>query len=834
MKTRMNIANCRSRVMTLLVMLLMGMTAQSAVVILKAGEGTGADISISSSEPANMAESWQSAAKGQFWQEDGKLFFKIPDCPFSAPGDNYKFAGWSIDGGETVGPLPGSAFPVPEEWTLTACWEEKRDAKLLSLTASEGTLVQQSNPDLGFSPDVYDYEVNIIYTGSPVAVTLTAVPRDPNAQIYYDGVGECPILGHNSNCIIKVINGSSEECYIVFITTYFSINLTTEGEGTAKAYDKFAGDEGYSGRNNKSFVLKATPATGWRFKEWQLVSGGGRLWYPTSQTGAEYVMGDDNAEIKAVFEEIPPSSVSLAGNADNSTVISRYNGKSLDVTLDGHTLYTGGDWQTLCLPFSLSSLAGTPLEGFTVKELDTETENDGHKTGTEDGTLYLNFKDATGITAGKPYIVRKDVAADLVISSAADWNTFAQNVSDGTSYEGKMVELGADISVSTMAGGIFKGTFDGNGHTINVDLSGGGGGLALFYTIEDATIQNLIVTGTVTSSNHRPATFTSIVNGSCAIRNCWSSVDVVSTRTGGWVDGGAMVARVSAGATLNMTDCLFSGTFTYNGGTSGGGMVGFTQPSSSVNFNFPDAIANLTNCLFCPSELTLTASEYNPRVFVSGDVRGNLTNCYYNSVTKDSSLPKEGIDGSGMTTAALATALGAGWEVSGDNVLPVICHDIKNPTFVGVTLNATPPATVTSADGTVSLKGSYAPVSLAANDLSKLYLDSGNTLRYPSKAHDISAFCARFLLNALSLGDVNGDRDISATDVTLLVNYILESNDEGVVIENANVNGDMEISVTDVTALVNKILDSSNYSIDSVVVNGADGITLGSEEGVSN
>ena len=45
-------------------------------------------------------------------------------------------------------------------------------------------------------------------------------------------------------------------------------------------------------------------------------------------------------------------------------------------------------------------------------------------------------------TADDPYL----------ISSTEDWNTFANNVNNGTSYSGKTVKLNADISVTTMVG----------------------------------------------------------------------------------------------------------------------------------------------------------------------------------------------------------------------------------------------------------------------------------------------------------------------------------------------------------------------------------------------
>ena len=81
---------------------------------------------------------------------------------------------------------------------------------------------------------------------------------------------------------------------------------------------------------------------------------------------------------------------------------------------DEGAYYRDGNWNTLCLPFVVGDESAgdghhfdfTPFEGATLMELDTETEYNGHKTGISDGTLYLNFKTATSIEAGKPYIVK--------------------------------------------------------------------------------------------------------------------------------------------------------------------------------------------------------------------------------------------------------------------------------------------------------------------------------------------------------------------------------------------------------------------------------------------
>ena len=91
----------------------------------------------------------------------------------------------------------------------------------------------------------------------------------------------------------------------------------------------------------------------------------------------------------------------LADNADNLSVIANHDGKKVNATLQGRTLYKDNSWNTLCLPFAINSFTGTPLEGATVKTLSTSDFDD------VSGTLTLNFSDdLNAIEAGVPYIVK--------------------------------------------------------------------------------------------------------------------------------------------------------------------------------------------------------------------------------------------------------------------------------------------------------------------------------------------------------------------------------------------------------------------------------------------
>ncbi len=326
----------------------------------------------------------------------------------------------------------------------------------------------------------------------------------------------------------------------------------------------------------------------------------------------------------------------------------------------------------------------------------------------DDMTLYAGWDlEVQGLqgsgTAEDPYLINNN----------GEWIWFAQSVTNGTTYAGQTVKLAADITATVMAGShtgennyhAFSGTFDGDGHTITLALSGSGEGIALFSDLNGATLKNLKAQGTVTTNDRRPATFAIIVFGNSTISNCWSTVAVSSTRTSSWIDGGGFVGRVSSNATLNMTDCAFHGSVTFtNGATTGGGMIGYTQNNATVN---------LTNCLYSPSALTLNVSQYNPRVFVSGSVAGNLNNCYYNAEAAASVLENQGIDASGMSNEALVAALSPNWTITDGLVVPkwmrtftksIAGYGTGNSSWQ---LIASPVGTVNPQNVTNMLSGSY-------------------------------------------------------------------------------------------------------------------------------
>ena len=132
--------------------------------------------------------------------------------------------------------------------------------------------------------------------------------------------------------------------------------------------------------------------------------------------------------------------VSLSDNGDNTDVLTTYNRETCDVVLTGRSLTKDGNWNTLCLPFSMddAQIAASDLAGATIKELNATTSNlDG------EGVLTLNFTTATSIVAGKPYIIKWDGSTGSVSNPVFTGVTISSLAPTGvTSTDGTVTFIG--------------------------------------------------------------------------------------------------------------------------------------------------------------------------------------------------------------------------------------------------------------------------------------------------------------------------------------------------------------------------------------------------------
>ena len=99
----------------------------------------------------------------------------------------------------------------------------------------------------------------------------------------------------------------------------------------------------------------------------------------------------------------------------NIDIIEENYNQSAEVTLTDRTLTKNGDWNTLCLPFSLSAeqIAASDLAGATIKELDN---SDSGTNLDDEGLLTLKFNNATSIMAGKPYLIKWETTGENIVN----------------------------------------------------------------------------------------------------------------------------------------------------------------------------------------------------------------------------------------------------------------------------------------------------------------------------------------------------------------------------------------------------------------------------------
>ena len=159
--------------------------------------------------------------------------------------------------------------------------------------------------------------------------------------------------------------------------------------------------------------------------------------------------------------------IALSDNGDNSSTLADIYGyhSFWNVTLQGRTLYRDGCWNTLCLPFYVPDFNGTPLENADVREL-TAASLDGT-------TLTLNFRAATGIVGGKPYIVKWPIDADIV----------------NPVFTGVMIDSYYQLREANFGTVSFRGTYTGHTFTDeNPNILFMGANNTLYYPLAGATI----------------------------------------------------------------------------------------------------------------------------------------------------------------------------------------------------------------------------------------------------------------------------------------------------------------------------------------------------------
>ncbi|WP_193391222.1 DUF5977 domain-containing protein, partial [Candidatus Symbiothrix dinenymphae] len=234
------------------------------------------------------------------------------------------------------------------------------------------------------------------------------------------------------------------------------------------------------------------------------------------------------------------------------------------------------------------------------------------------------------------------------ISSNADMVALATAVNGGTGYYGKHFRLTANLTgITTVIGNVrpsnvsaFKGTFDGGGHevAVNIDMTASDVRYAgLFGYLDSAVVKNLGVSGTVQGGEKQME-----VGGICGnarrsnISECYSTCSVVVSTTPGYADNYAGGICGFCSDSTSIRNCYNVGTVSAVGTKSiVGGICGNLNGNGTISncYNVGNIVANtaantvantaggilgkfywiensVSNCMTAKSNITASANQY--------------------------------------------------------------------------------------------------------------------------------------------------------------------------------------------------------------------------------
>ena len=208
------------------------------------------------------------------------------------------------------------------------------------------------------------------------------------------------------------------------------------------------------------------------------------------------------------------------------------------------------------------------------------------------------------------------------------------------------MQLNADITnITAMTSGTFQGIFDGNGHTLTVNLSGSSY-TAPFSLLNDGTIMNLHVEGSVNvTGDYGGGLVCRTSGGDNLIDNC-----VVNTNVDGVSYIGGVIAHAYNAKKLTISNCVYGGTLTQSGGYIGG-IFGWYNNNNNTNLNLI-----MHNCLF--KGTYVGNGQFHPIGVKKNDATfasKSCTNCFYTANPKNASGDRIFTSGTKVSALTIGT-----------------------------------------------------------------------------------------------------------------------------------------------------------------------------------
>lgn len=205
------------------------------------------------------------------------------------------------------------------------------------------------------------------------------------------------------------------------------------------------------------------------------------------------------------------------------------------------------------------------------------------------------------------------------IANDTDLKAFRDKVNAGEAFAGKTITLTDDVDlkneewtpIGVKDGNKFKGTFDGQGNSIkNMKIENGPDYAAFFGAVENATVKDLTVEGSVSGSN--VAGIAGRVDGSSKLINCTNKATVTGTSK-----AAGIVVKIEANNTL-VENCINEGVISGDANNNATYAAGIAVFAAEGTFNIKD----------CKNNGAISAYRAGGVVYdVSDNGNGSITGC---------------------------------------------------------------------------------------------------------------------------------------------------------------------------------------------------------------
>jgi hypothetical protein len=267
-----------------------------------------------------------------------------------------------------------------------------------------------------------------------------------------------------------------------------------------------------------------------------------------------------------------------------------------------------------------TEIASKPLEYSNTESYPTTPE---HKFG-NDGIC-------TVCGQADPDAVKQNEDGYYLISTPKQLNWLVQKINGGDTNLKVLLTEDIDLSQSDYpdlmigtSGAQYRGTFDGQGHTVTYSYEVNENYCGLFRYVDGATIRNLNVKGDATVRTIHFGALVGWASNTVLIENVITDVDITGEHTGVTGDGG-MFGRLEGNVTFN--NCATLGAMGNPGSSMYCGFVAFAGSGSST----------LNNCYTASVLKEGTGTDYC-FTFCRGTYTAN--NCYYvNAIGEAQGIP---------------------------------------------------------------------------------------------------------------------------------------------------------------------------------------------------